>query len=117
MNTNTNKRIRRHKRVRAKVVGTANRPRLSVFRSNRFVYGQIIDDATGHTLFGVHSRDVSKGKKSGSKGDVSRMVGKELARRAVEKNIKQVTFDRGGYRYQGRVRSLAQGAREGGLEF
>ena len=96
--------------MRSKVVGTASRPRLSVFRSNRFVYGQLIDDTAGKTLVGVKS-------KVGSKSDAARAVGKELADRAMVKNIKRVTFDRGGYRYQGRVRALADGARAAGLEF
>ena len=97
--------------MRSKVVGTASRPRLSVFRSNRFVYGQLIDDMAGKTLVGV------KSKKVGSKSDAAYTVGKELANRAMVKNIKRVTFDRGGYRYQGRVRALADGARAAGLEF
>lgn len=112
--------MRRHKKVRAKVQGIALRPRLSVFRSNRFVYGQIIDDVAGRTLLSVHSKAVSgalEAKKSVSKSDVARLVGQELARRALEKKIKQIIFDRGGYRYQGRIRALAEGAREGGLEF
>lgn len=118
MKHGTKKRERRHKRVRSKVVGTSSRPRLSIFRSNRFVYGQVIDDAKRQTLVGVHSRAVATSKeKNAAKGDVARLVGRELARRALEKKIKQVTFDRGGYRYQGRVRALAEGAREGGLEF
>lgn len=114
---NTN-RVRRHKRVRSKVVGIANRPRLSIFRSNRFVYAQVIDDTKRQTLVGVHSRAVVTSKeKNATKGDIARLVGRELARRVLEKKIKQVTFDRGGYRYQGRVRVLAEGAREEGLEF
>ena len=117
MYTKTNKRTRRHKRVRAKVTGTTNRPRLSVFRSNRFVYGQIINDAAGRTLVGVHSMVMLSKIKKGTKSDIAREVGRELAHRAIEKKIRQVIFDRGGYRYQGRVRALAEGAREGGLEF
>ncbi len=106
--------------MRAKVQGTASRLRLSVFRSNRFIYGQIIDDAAGRTLLGVHSVAVSsdpKAKKSASKSDVARATGRELARRALEKQIKRIIFDRGGYRYQGRIRAFAEGARDGGLEF
>lgn len=106
--------------MRARVRGAASRPRLSVFRSNRFVYGQIIDDVTGRTLLSADSKAVlvaSKTKKSVSKSDIAHAVGRELAKKALEKQIKKVTFDRGGFRYQGRVRALAQGAREGGLEF
>ncbi len=120
MKHGTQKRERRHRRVRAKVHGAASRPRLSVFRSNRFVYGQVIDDVTGRTLLSAGSKSVlgvSKTKKPASKTDIARAVGRELARRALEKQIKKITFDRGGFRYQGRVRALAQGAREGGLEF
>ena len=103
--------------MRAKIRGTSSRPRLSVFRSNQFVYGQIIDDAVGRTLVGVHSSAVLPNIKKGTKSDVARAVGRELARIALEQKIRPVIFDRGGYRYQGRVRALAEGAREGGLEF
>ena len=114
------KRLRRHKKVRSKALGTPSRPRLSVFRSNRFVYGQVIDDVAGRTLLSVHSKAVSGAvgaKKSVSKSDTARLVGQELARKALEKQIKRITFDRGGYQYQGRVQAFAEGAREGGLEF
>ena len=118
MYNKSKKRERRHKRVRSKVVGTASRPRLSIFRSNRFVYGQVIDDASRKTLVGIHSATVAVSKtKDVTKSDEARAVGRELARRALEKKIKRVVFDRGGYRYQGRVRALAEGAREEGLEF
>jgi len=120
MDKKSKSRERRHKKVRVKVHGIASRPRLSVFRSNRFVYGQIIDDVAGRTLLSAHSKTVlgaSKTKKSLSKIDTARAVGQELAHRALEKRIKQITFDRGGYRYQGRIRAFAEGAREGGLEF
>ena len=106
--------------MRAKIVGTASRPRLSIFRSNRFMYGQVIDDTTRHTLLGVHTRNVSseqKVKKQETKSDSARAAGRELARLALEKQIKHIIFDRGGYRYQGRVRAFAEGAREGGLVF
>jgi large subunit ribosomal protein L18 len=99
-------RIRRHKRVRSKITGTADRPRFSVFRSNRFMYAQLIDDAAGHTIVGVRGEATKA---------ASRVVGKEMARRAVEKKITKAVFDRGGYRYHGRVRELAEGARAGGL--
>lgn len=112
-------RARRHKRVRARISGTTLRPRLSVFRSNRFMYAQVIDDAMGRTLVGLRSAlDTSSSAKKGVlKKEAARVLGKELARMAIEKRIKQVIFDRGGYRYQGRVQALAEGAREGGLEF
>lgn len=119
MYNKVHKRERRHRRVRAKIFGTASRPRLSVFRSNRFVYGQIIDDAAGRTLVGVNSKTVlkqSKGK-SAAKSDSARTAGRELAQKALAKKIKRMVFDRGGYRYQGRIRAFADGAREGGLEF
>lgn len=106
--------------MRAKVFGTADFPRLSIFRSNRFVFAQIIDDAAHRTLLSLHSKTVRKGlkgEKSIPKSDMARAVGKELAHQALEKRIKRITFDRGGYRYQGRVRAFAEGAREGGLEF
>lgn len=105
--------------MRVKVIGTANRPRLSVFRSNRFVYAQVIDDAAGRTLIGIHSKALDKQskKKPTEKSERARTVGRELAQRALTKNIKRVVFDRGGYQYQGRVRAFAEGAREGGLEF
>ena len=105
--------------MRAKVFGTASRPRFSVFRSNRYLYGQVINDETGTTIVGVHSAAVVSAVKSKNmpKSEAARAVGRDLARRALEKNVRRVTFDRGGYSYQGRVRSLAEGAREGGLEF
>ena len=121
MKHGTKNRERRHKRVRAKVYGTASRPRLSVFRSNRFVYAQVIDDTLRRTLVGMHSHAIGIGKqlkkKSMAKSDVARVVGRELAQRVLAKNIKRVVFDRGGYRYHGRIRALAEGAREGGLVF
>jgi large subunit ribosomal protein L18 len=120
MNKKRENRIRRHKRVRAKVHGTLDHPRLSVFRSNRFVYAQLIDDGAQRTILGVHSAVLVKNTKKTkdvTKQDVAREVGCELARRAKEKNIIKIIFDRGGYRYQGRVRAVAEGAREGGLEF
>ena len=104
---------KRHKRVRAKISGTAMRPRLSVARSNRYVYAQLIDDSAGCTIVGV----LQAKKKSFPKQDAARETGRELSRRAREQGITVVAFDRGGYRYHGRVKSLADGAREGGLKF
>jgi large subunit ribosomal protein L18 len=101
--------------IRSKIAGTAERPRLSVFRSNKEIYAQLIDDVAGHTLVSASSRENKEA--SGSKSDRSKMVGKSLAERAVAKGISTVIFDRGGYLYHGRVKSLADGAREGGLKF
>ena len=107
------KRQRRHRRIRAKVVGTALRPRLSVFKSNRAFYAQLIDDETGKTVAASSSVEQS-GK---SPLEKAREVGKALALRAKERRITQAVFDRGGYRYAGAVKALADGAREGGLTF
>ncbi len=103
----------RRKRVRAKISGTADVPRLSVFRSNKYTYAQLIDDTKSHTLLSVCGIAKEKTKKT----DKSKDLGKELAKKAVEKNIKKAVFDRNGYRYLGRVKAFADGAREGGLEF
>ena len=104
----------RHNRVRAKVFGTAKRPRLSVFKANRHIYVQLIDDSAGKTLASVSSLELkSKGKKS----DVAKAVGRAIAQKALAVQITNVVFDRGGYKYHGRVRALAEGAREGGFKF
>lgn len=113
-------REKRKRRVRRKVVGTSGRPRLSVFRSAKNIYAQIIDDTSFNTLVQVSSiskdiKDELKGK-SGNKEGAS-MIGKLIAQRAQEKGIKKVVFDRNGFLYHGRVKSLAEAAREGGLEF
>jgi large subunit ribosomal protein L18 len=113
-------REKRKRRVRRKVVGTSERPRLSVFRSAKNIYAQIIDDTTFYTLVQVSTistdvREQLKGK-SGNKEGAS-MIGKLIAERALEKGIKKVIFDRNGFLYHGRVKSLAEAAREGGLEF
>ncbi len=113
----TNKaRLRRHKRVRGKIAGTAERPRLNVFRSSANIYAQIIDDTTGHTLCSASTLDKSFEGNGGNKA-AAREVGKMVAQRAIEKGITTVVFDRGGYIFHGRVRELAEGAREGGLNF
>lgn len=119
MNSKRNNRIRRHKRIRSKIAGTATRPRLSVSRSHRSLYVQLIDDAAGRTLIALHSARLPSvgGKKKYTKRDMSREVGRLIATRAGEQQIRAVVFDRGGYRYQGRVRAFAEGAREGGLVF
>ena len=108
-------RIKRHARVRGKISGTAERPRLSVFRSEKNIYAQIIDDVAGHTLAAASS--VEKDFGPGSNKEAARKVGKLIAERALAKNIETVVFDRGGYLYHGRVLELAEGAREGGLKF
>lgn len=109
------KRIRRHKRVRGKISGTALRPRLSVYRSDANIYAQLIDDVAGVTLCSASS--VEKGFEGGSNKEAATVVGKKIAERALEKGIDTVVFDRGGYVYHGRVQALADGARDGGLKF
>lgn len=117
MNTSNTKQLsreRRHARVRAKVVGTAARPRLSVYKSNRYLHVQLIDDAAGKTLVSGSTKDIAKEAK---KMDAAKQLGLELAKRAKAAGISAVVFDRGGFRYTGRVATLAQAAREGGLTF
>ena len=109
-------RLRRHKRVRAKISGTAERPRLNVYRSAKNIYAQVIDDVKGVTICAASSLDKEIEGYGGNK-DAAFEVGKLIAARAAEKNIEEVIFDRGGYIYHGRVASLADGAREGGLKF
>ena len=109
-------RIKRHMRVRAKISGTPDRPRLNVFRSEANIYAQIIDDVNGVTLASANS--LEKGfQAEGTKSDVAKQIGKLVAERAKAKGIENVVFDRGGYVYHGRVQALAEGAREGGLQF
>ena len=109
-------RVKRHKRVRGKISGTPERPRLCVFRSECNIYAQIIDDVAGNTLCAASS--VEKGfEGSGSNKVGARKVGQMVAERALAKGIEEVVFDRGGYVYHGRVQELAEGAREGGLKF
>jgi large subunit ribosomal protein L18 len=111
-------RQRRHKRIRVSLVGTANRPRLNVFRSLQHIYAQVIDDASGTTLAAASTNEAtSRGAASGTKTDRARAVGKTIAERARDKGISAVVFDRGGYLYHGRVKALADAAREAGLEF
>ncbi len=105
-------REKRRKRVRRKVVGTAQRPRLSVYRSNVHTYAQLIDDYAGHTLAAADSREVGEAE---NRTEAARKVGELVARRAAEAGIEEVVFDRGGNRYHGRVAALAEGARSGGL--
>ena len=109
-------RLHRHKRVRGKVSGTPERPRLNVFRSETNIYAQIIDDTKGITL--VSANSLEKGFEcDGTKTDAAKKVGEVIAERAKAKGIDLVVFDRGGYLYHGRVKALAEGAREGGLQF
>ena len=112
-------RLRRHGRVRRHVVGTPERPRLNVFRSLRHIYAQVIDDSEGHTMVSASSIDpeVVAQLEGLSKTEQARVVGRAVAERALSQGIKQVVFDRGGYKYHGRVKALADAAREGGLEF
>ncbi len=115
--TNSNKaRIKRHMRVRAKVSGTAACPRLNVFRSNKNITAQLIDDVNGVTLVAAASNEKDFGI-SGGNSEGARKVGQLIAERAAKKGITEVVFDRGGYIYHGRVKELAEGAREGGLKF
>ena len=109
-------RDRRHKRVRTKVSGTAERPRLCVYRSNSNLYAQIIDDVAGNTLVSASTLDKEVKTKKSNK-EAAKEVGALVAKRALEKNIKSVVYDRGGYIYHGVVKELAEAAREGGLKF
>ena len=110
---------RKHARVRKKISGTAERPRLCVYRSTKHIYAQIIDDQSGRTLVAASTLDEALKGKVGYTGNKSaaREVGKLIGEKAIEKGIKNVVFDRGGYLYHGRVQELAEGAREAGLEF
>lgn len=112
-----NRRRRIHYRVRKSVKGTAERPRLNVYRSNRFIYCQLIDDRAGHTLATASSREAGVCEPGVNKSEQAKQVGKVIAERALAAKIEAVVFDRGGYLYHGRVKALAEGAREGGLKF
>lgn len=111
------KRIRRKLRVKAKIKGTALRPRLAIFRSNRGLFAQIIDDETGRTIAGSRDKNLLKTAKAIKKKEIAKMFGKEFAKIVKEKNISKIVFDRSHYSYHGRVKAFAEGAREGGLEF
>ena len=108
-------RYRRVVRTRTKINGTAERPRLSVFRSNSTISAQLIDDTTGRTLVAASSRELGKAKKN--KSESALLVGEDIAKKAKSAGIKKAVFDRGSYAYHGRVKALADGARKGGLEF
>lgn len=107
------KRARRHVRIRARVSGTAQKPRLIVFRSLRFIYAQIVDDTSGKILFSAHDMKA----KTGTKVERAKAIGLEVAEKAVKAGVKACVFDRNGYKYHGRVQAVADGAREGGLQF
>lgn len=109
-------RLKRHARIRRKIAGSAEIPRLNVFRSNANIYAQIIDDISGKTLAAASSIEKDF-ENSGTKKEKAKKVGLAVAKKAAEAGVKQVVFDRGGYQYHGRVKELAEGAREGGLEF
>jgi large subunit ribosomal protein L18 len=113
--TSRDMRLRRHRRVRGKVIGTAERPRLAVFRSNRGIFAQLVDDSTGRTVAGANWTNLKDFK--GDKSAQAKAVGKEIAAAAKKAGVDAVVFDRGGYLYHGRVKALAEGAREGGLRF
>jgi len=118
------KRLRRHKRVRAKISGSSKRPRLCIFRSAKHIYAQLVDDEQGKTLVSASDLEIKKrgsstktGGKKKTKSDIAREIGKLIAKKSLEKKIEQVVFDRGGYLYHGRIKAIAEGAREGGLKF
>ena len=115
--TKNEKRRRIQNRVRKVVSGTNERPRLSVFRSNKEIYAQIVDDVNGKTITAASSRDNEVSSENGTKSEIATQVGKLLAEKALKAGVETVSFDRGGYQYHGRVKSLAEGAREGGLKF
>jgi len=111
------RRQRIQNRIRKVVSGTEARPRLSVFRSNKEIYAQIVDDVTGKTISAASSRDKDVSSAKGTKTEVAALVGKSIAEKALKAGVETISFDRGGYLYHGRVKSLAEGAREAGLKF
>jgi large subunit ribosomal protein L18 len=115
--TKTEKRVKIKLRIRKRIKGTAGKPRISVYRSNKQIYAQAIDDVNGVTLASASSREKELASVAGKKNELAVMVGKRLAVVCKEKGIENVVFDRSGYQYHGRVKSLADGAREGGLKF
>jgi|TARA_B110000495_G_C22891824_1_gene520193 large subunit ribosomal protein L18 len=104
-------------RIRKIVTGTASQPRLAVFRSNKEIYAQLVDDVSGATISAASSRDKEISSTNGSKVDIAALVGKSVAEKALKAGVESITFDRGGYLYHGRVKSLAEGARGAGLKF
>ena len=115
--TKNERRIRIKNRIRKVVSGTTDRPRLSVFRSNKEIYAQIVDDVTGKTIAAASSRDKDINTDKGTKTEIAKLVGKSIGDKAVKAGVESIAFDRGGYLYHGRVKSLAEGAREAGLKF
>ena len=115
--TKNEKRLRIKRRVRKNVTGTEARPRLTVFRSNKEIYAQIVDDVTGKTISAASSRDKDISSAKGTKSEIATLVGKAIGERAIKAGVEANAFDRGGYQYHGRVKSLADGAREAGLKF
>ncbi len=113
----TEKRLKIKRRVRKNIHGTADRPRLSVYRSNKEIYAQIIDDISGVTLASASSRESEIASQTGSKSEISALVGKKVAEKAIAAGVENVIFDRNGFVYHGRIAALADGAREGGLKF
>ncbi len=115
--TKNERRIRIKNRIRKVVSGTEARPRLAVFRSNKEIYAQVVDDVTGKTLVAASSRDKDISSAKGNKSEIATLVGKSVAEKALKAGVSTITFDRGGYLYHGRIKSLAEGAREAGLKF
>src|SRR5210317_1119844 len=115
--TKKDRRQRIKNRIRKVVSGTEARPRLSVFRSNKEIYAQIVDDVTGKTISAASSRDKDISSTKGTKTEIATLVGKSVAEKALKAGVETIAFDRGGYLYHGRVKSLAEGAREAGLKF
>lgn len=113
----TTQRQRRKRGIRKRVFGTPARPRLTIFRSSRHIYAQVIDDLKGHTLVSASTAEKNNKAEHGGNCDAAKLIGKAIAERAKDKGIATVTFDRNGFRYHGRVRAIAEAAREGGLTF
>ncbi|NLV88969.1 MAG: 50S ribosomal protein L18 [Tissierellia bacterium] len=116
VNRNENRK-KRHARVRRKIFGTPEKPRLNVFRSGKHIYAQIIDDSVGHTLVSASTLENKENLTSTKNKEAARLVGEAIAKKALEKGIQEVVFDRGGYLYHGRIKELADAAREAGLKF
>ena len=117
MNKKALRRIRIKKKIRSRVNGSTTRPRLTVFRSNSEIYAQLVDDSTGKTIMTISSVGKSNSKMKGTKSEKAKSIGAAIAKKAVEQGIKEVVFDRNGYLYHGRVKAVADGARENGLKF
>ncbi len=116
MNTKKEKRINRHKKIRSKIHGTADRPRLFVFKSNQHIYAQLINDEKAKILASASDKDL-KGSKNAKKSEMAKEVGMIIAKKAIENKVEKVVFDRGGFIFHGRIKAVADGAKEGGLQF